>query len=65
MKMITVIMFTGVDTELLSTYTRTKNDTIIAMYGMPCTSALLKALGMRRAGGAPRRCSRAAAASQT
>ncbi len=41
------------------------NEIIIAMYGMPCMSAMLNAPGARRAAGVPRSCSRAAAASQT
>ena len=64
-KMMTVIVFTGLAAVLLSTYTSTMNEIIIAMYGIPCTNVPLNAPGARRTAGAPRSCSRAAAASQT
>ena len=63
--MIAVIMFTGLESVLLSTYTSTMNEIIIATYGMPCISATLKAPGARRRAGLTRSCWRAAAASQT
>ena len=63
-KMMTIIALAGPDTVLPSTATRTRNATIIAMYGSPCISAALSVPGARRALGVPRSCSRAAAASQ-
>jgi len=63
--MMTVIVFTGLDAVLLSTTTSTMNDVIIAMYGIPCISATLNALGGRGATGAPSSCWRAAAPSHT